>query len=140
MDNQKNQISIDEAVHTSIQKVWDSATLPEHIVKWIFASEDWHSPKAENDPKEGGTFLVKMGPKDGSSNYDFTGKYKSIIKYKKIEYIIPGNREVKLLFEDMGETINVNLTFQPESTSSFEIQKNVWKAILKNFKKYTETL
>jgi len=140
MENQKRIITIETSINAPIEKVWESATLSKHIKNWIFASDDWHSPGAENNPNDGGTFSVKMASKDGSMNYDYEGRYKSIITHKKIEYEISEGREVKLLFEEIDQFINVTLTFNPEIQNPYELQQNLWQAILDNFKKYTETL
>lgn len=140
MNNQKRVIIIETNIDASIEKVWESATLSEHITNWIFASDDWYSPQAKNDPREGGTFCVKMGSKDGTMGFDFEGKYKSIEIYKKIEYVISENREVTLLFENFDHKTKVTLMFDPESRTAFELQRNAWQAILNNFKRYSETL
>ena len=48
------------------------------MTKWNFASEDWHSPFAENDLSEGGKFISRMEAKDGSFGFDFGGVYDEI--------------------------------------------------------------
>ena len=45
------KITIESVISASTKKVWECYTLPEHITKWNFASDDWHCPKAENDFK-----------------------------------------------------------------------------------------
>ncbi len=42
-------IVVETIVNKNIQTVWECWTMPEHIVKWNFASEDWHAPAAKND-------------------------------------------------------------------------------------------
>jgi len=44
-----------------------------HITQWNNASEDWHTPRAENDLKPGGTFNYRMEAKNGSAGFDFRG-------------------------------------------------------------------
>ncbi|MDF2987141.1 MAG: putative activator of Hsp90 ATPase 1 family protein [Eubacterium sp.] len=58
MDNRK--ITIKTLVKKPIQQVWELWTLPEHIVEWNNASEDWYTPSAENDLRAGGKFIYKM--------------------------------------------------------------------------------
>lgn len=140
MENLKQTITIEIVVKTTIEKTWKSWTNPKHIVNWSFASEDWHSPEAENDLRIGGKFRTKMATKDGSASFDFEGKYTSLEKYKTIQYIIADGRVVTISFEDLGESTKVTETFDPENIHSLELQKDGWQAILNNFKKYTETI
>jgi uncharacterized protein YndB with AHSA1/START domain len=37
--------------------------MPKHITKWNNASEDWHTPYAENDLQEGDKMLATMAAK-----------------------------------------------------------------------------
>jgi uncharacterized protein YndB with AHSA1/START domain len=49
MENQGKMITNEATVKASIEKVWQCWTVPEHITKWNNASDDWHTPFAEND-------------------------------------------------------------------------------------------
>ena len=49
-------ITVKCKVEASIEEVWKLWTTPEHITKWNNASEDWHTPYAENDLRVGGKF------------------------------------------------------------------------------------
>lgn len=71
--NKKTEITVSVIVNAPLQKVWQFWTLPEHIKQWNFASDDWHTPKAENDLQVGGKFLSRMEAKDGSFGFDFWG-------------------------------------------------------------------
>ena len=68
-------ITVQAIIKTSIEKAWEFWTLPEHIVKWNNASDDWHRTYAENDLKVGGKFKCTMASKDGSMSFDFEGIY-----------------------------------------------------------------
>ena len=68
-------VVIETAVNTSIEKAWETFTLPEHIVNWAFANEDWNVPSAENDLTVGGKFRTVMAAKDDSMSFDFAGEY-----------------------------------------------------------------
>lgn len=72
MNNQS--ITIETVVKKSIDQVWEKWTLPEHIMKWNNASDDWHTPSAENDLRAGGTFTYKMAAKDGSYRFHLVKK------------------------------------------------------------------
>ncbi len=41
-----NTVTVAVVVDRDISTVWSVFTLPEHIVQWNQASEDWHCPKA----------------------------------------------------------------------------------------------
>jgi uncharacterized protein YndB with AHSA1/START domain len=42
-------ITVNSTVNAPMEKVWSFWTLTEHITKWNYASDDWHTPKALND-------------------------------------------------------------------------------------------
>ncbi len=140
MENSKQKITAETRVNAPIEKVWQSFTAPEHVVNWSFASDDWHAPEAENDLRIGGKFRTKMAAKDGSMSFDFEGKYTNVEIHKTIEYVMADGHEVSISFEDLGESVKVTETFDPENVHTLELQRDGWQAILNNFKKYTETL
>ena len=53
---ESDKITVETTISSNISKVWDYWTLPEHIVNWNFASENWLCPTAENDLRMGGKF------------------------------------------------------------------------------------
>lgn len=135
----KTVITIETIVNAPVEKVWESWTEPEHIKKWNSASEDWHTPKAENDLRVGGAFSSRMEAKDGSFGFDFGGIYDEVIKHKLIAYTLGDDRKVKVTFEGNGSSTKVTEDFDAENTNPIEMQQGGWQAILDNFKKYTET-
>jgi uncharacterized protein YndB with AHSA1/START domain len=56
----------------SSRKSLEYWTVPEHITKWNFASDDWKTSKEENDLRAGGKFVSRMEAKDGSQGFDFS--------------------------------------------------------------------
>lgn len=133
-----NKITVQTSVAADINKVWSSWTLPEHITKWNFASDDWHCPAATNDLKAGGRFCATMAAKDGSMSFDFEGIYDEVIKHRKIAYSLSDGRQITVLFESEGDKTRVTETFDPENQNSMELQRAGWQSILDNFKAYTE--
>ena len=133
-------ITIKATVNAPLEKVWSAWSNPEDIMKWNSASDDWHTPKAENDLRTGGKFISRMEAKDGSWGFDFGGVYDNVEKYKVIEYTMGDGRKVKVTFTGIGNTTEVVETFDPESENSIELQRSGWQAILDNFKNYTESL
>ncbi|MGO4290282.1 SRPBCC family protein [Chitinophaga sp. RAB17] len=136
----KNLITVSAIVNAPVAKVWDAWTNPVHIIKWNSASDDWHTPKAENDIRTGGKFLSRMEAKDGSWGFDFAGVYDEVKDHELIAYTLGDGRTVAITFEGEGNTTKVTETFEAEAENSLEMQQSGWQAIMDHFKKYTETL
>jgi uncharacterized protein YndB with AHSA1/START domain len=131
-------ITVQSTINASIEKIWELWTAPEHVMKWNNASEDWHTPFAENDLKVGGKFKYTMASTDGTMRFDFEGVYTNVVNPSLIEYEMADGRKVKIVFEKDAEGIKVIESFDPETVNPEEMQKNGWQAILDNFKKYVE--
>ena len=116
MNNSK--IKITEIIDAEVEKVWNYYNEPSHIVNWNFADPSWHCPSAENDLSIGGTYKARMEAKDGSFGFDFEAIYTEISKGKSFAY------------EFGGRAATVE--------NPIEMQRECWKAILTNFKNYTE--
>ncbi len=138
METALKPITVETTVNAPIEKVWKFWTQPEHITKWCAASDDWHTPYAENDARTGGKFKSRMEAKDGSAGFDWEGVYSNVEVNKLIEYTMGDSRRVKIVFSDLGGTTKVTEIFDPESTNPIEMQRSGWQAILDNFRKYTE--
>ncbi|MEI9958376.1 MAG: SRPBCC domain-containing protein [Ferruginibacter sp.] len=82
-------------VNEPVEKVWAYWTQPQHITKWTNASDDWHTPRAENDLRAGGSFSTRMEAKDGSFGFDFGGVYDAVTTNEYIEYTLGDTRKVK---------------------------------------------
>ena len=134
----RKSITVENIVNASAAKVWELWTQPGHITQWNQATEDWHSPYAENDLRPGGRFLFRMAAKDGSFSFDFTGTYGEIKPNKYLEYTIDDGRKVKVIFTSMDSGTRIVETFEAEDTHSIEMQQGGWQSILDNFKKYAE--
>ena len=133
-----NQITVETTVQTSVEKVWEYWTEPNHITKWNTASDDWHTPHAENDLRVGGKFLSRMEAKDGSFGFDFGGIYDDVILHEVIAYTLGDGRKVKITFKGKENETEVIVTFDAETENPIEFQQQGWQAILDNFKKYAE--
>lgn len=131
-------ITVQNTINASIDKVWEFWTLPEHITKWSFASPDWHTPRAENDLREGGEFSSTMAAKDGSMSFDFGGEYTLVEKNKAIEYVLEDGRKVEISFTETPNGIELIQKFDPETQNPENFQQQGWQAILDNFKSYVE--
>jgi uncharacterized protein YndB with AHSA1/START domain len=136
---EKTVITVENTINAPVEKVWEYWTKPEHITKWNNASDDWHSPRAENDARTGGKFSVRMEAKDGSMGFDFGGVYDEVRENEYIEYTMGDNRKVKVNFTQQGNSTKVVESFDAENTHSVELQRGGWQAILDSFKRYVET-
>ncbi|MDW7672075.1 MAG: SRPBCC family protein [Bacillota bacterium] len=138
MKETNTKITVKTTVNAPVEKVWMSWTEPEHITQWNNASDDWHTPFAENALSVGGKFLYRMEAKDGSFGFDFTGTYNEVQPQRSIAYTLDDGREVDVTFVSDGNSTNIVETFEAESQNSIEMQQQGWQAILDHFKKYTE--
>ena len=134
----KTIITVEATVNAPVEKVWKFWSSPEHITKWNNASDDWHTPYAENDLQVGGKFTSRMEAKDGSFGFDFWGIYDVVVTNERIEYTLGDDRKVKIVFTNKGNATQVIESFEAENENSIEMQKGGWQAILDNFRKYTE--
>lgn len=134
----KTKITVESTVNAPVEKVWQYWSAPEHITQWCAASDDWHTPRAENDLRTGGKFNSRMEAKDGSFGFDFGGVYDNVKEHEIIDYTIGDGRTVQVRFKADGNKTKVVETFEAESINPVEMQRGGWQAILDNFKKYTE--
>lgn len=132
------RVTVETTVYTPVERVWKYWTEPKHITKWNNASDDWHTPFAENDLRVGGKFLSRMEAKDGSFGFDFSGVYDEVRINEGISYTIGDGRKVNITFISQENETKIIETFESENINPIELQKGGWQAILDNFKKYTE--
>jgi uncharacterized protein YndB with AHSA1/START domain len=130
-------ITVQTNVVTPIEKVWNAYTTPEDIKQWNAASEDWHTPSATVDLREGGAFSSRMEAKDGSRGFGFAGTYTTIESHKLIEYDF-GDRHAKVEFAPGQDGVHVGVTFEAETEVPIEQQRAGWQSILDNFKRHVE--
>jgi len=117
----------------------NQAAEAEHITQWNHASDDWHTPKAVNDLRTGGSFVYTMAAKDESFSFDFGGTYDEVVEHRRIAYTIADDRKVEITFRENSDGVHIIETFDAENTNPHDMQRGGWQAILDNFKKYTET-
>ncbi|MDP2814145.1 MAG: SRPBCC domain-containing protein [Erysipelotrichaceae bacterium] len=136
----RKNVTVQTIVNAPIEQVWKCWIEPKHIEQWNAASDDWHTPKAVNDVREGGRFVYTMAAKDGSVSFDFNGTFEEIIESKKIITRLDDDRRVWVTFEERDHSVQVVETFEIEDENTEELQRSGWQAILDNFKKYVESL
>ncbi len=123
---EKTQITVKTTVKVPVEKAWKLWTTPEDITHWNNASDDWHTPRAENDLRAGGKFLYRMEAKDGSFAFDYGGVYDEVKTNELIAYTIGDGRKVKVTFTGNGTETKVVETFEAENTNSIEVQRGGW--------------
>jgi len=139
METGKTIITIETTVDAGVNRVWRCWTSPEHIIHWNNASDDWHTPHAENDFRVGGSFLARMEAKDGSFGFDFAGAYNEIKPHETIKYTLFDGRKVHIYFASGKDSTTIVESFEAEDQNPIEMQKAGWQSILDNFKKYVES-
>ncbi|QEH41820.1 SRPBCC family protein [Chitinophaga sp. XS-30] len=132
------KITVEATIAADAKKVWDYYTIPGHITKWNFASDDWQCPSATNDMRVGGKYQARMEAKDGSWGFDFEAIYDEVVEGQKFTYTMTDGRQASVVFKDLGGKTAVTIVFDAESENPVEMQKEGWQAILNNFKKYAE--
>jgi uncharacterized protein YndB with AHSA1/START domain len=135
---ERTSITVQTTVHKPVEKVWELWTSPQHIMRWNHASDDWHTPRAENDLRAGGRFVYRMEAKDGSFGFDFEGVYDEVKTDERIVYKIGDGRKVTITFTGNNAGTHVAEIFEAESMNSIDMQRSGWQAILDNFKEYAE--
>lgn len=133
------EITVETTVNAPIEKVWEAWVEPEHIVKWNFASEDWHCPRAEIELSVGAKFRYRMEAKDGSTGFDFEGRFTAIDPEREIRYALDDDRAVTIRFREFGGGVSVVESFEAEDEFSAEQQRQGWQCILNNFKSHVES-
>ena len=135
----KTKITVKATINAPVETVWNKLTNPKHILYWNNASDDWYTPRAENDLRAGGRFMSRMESRDGKHGFEFSGTYSRVVPYRLIEYTLDDERKVKLTLESNENETKVEETFEAEPLNPVELQQTGWQAILNNFKKYVET-
>ena len=130
-------ITVQTNIAAPIEKVWKAYTTPDDIRQWNAASDDWHTPEATVDLREGGVFSYRMEARDGGMGFDFAGAYTKIETQKLIEYEF-GGRHAKVEFTPGQYGVRVSVTFDAEADNPIEMQRDGWRAILENFKRHVE--
>ena len=132
------KITVESVVKADLNRVWAAWNNPEDIKRWNAASDDWHTPRASVDLREGGKFNVRMEAKDGSEGFDFEGTYTRVEPRQRIEYRMSDGRAVQVEFAESTGGVLVRETFDAETQNSPELQRQGWQAILDNFARHVE--
>ena len=132
------KITVETLVKRDLNTVWSAWNNPEDIKQWNAASDDWHTPQASVDLREGGKFSSRMEAKDGSAGFDFEGTYTRVLPRKLIEYRMGDGRAVTVGFKPDAGGVLVTETFDAETQNTPELQRQGWQAILNNFAQHVQ--
>lgn len=130
-------ITVETTVAAPVERVWNAYVTPEDIMQWNAPSDDWHTPSATVDLREGGAFNSRMEAKDVSMGFDFVGTYTRIEPHRLIEYDF-GDRHARVEFVAEEGGVRVSVTFDPETENPIEQQSAGWQSILDSFKRHVE--
>jgi uncharacterized protein YndB with AHSA1/START domain len=136
--NERISITVETTVPVSPELAWEYWTQPKHITQWNQASEDWHTPSAENDLRVGGKFSSRMESKDGKIGFDFWGIYDVVAPYSVLASTLGDERKVRVVFEAVAEGTKITETFEAEGENTIELQRQGWQAIMDSFRRYVE--
>lgn len=131
-------ITVEITVAAPVAAVWDAYITPEDIMQWNSPSDDWHTPAATVDLREGGAFSSRMEATDGSMGFDFAGTYTKIMEHELSEYDF-GDRHASVEFVPEDGGVRVSVTFDPETENPVEQQRGGWQSILDSFKRHLES-
>lgn len=131
-------ITVSADINAPLEVVWKFFTLPEHIMQWNAANDEWETISATNDLRNGGKFNFHMAAKDKSASFDFSGQYDEVKPLRHIAYSLGDNRKVSTTFFENRNVVTIVQSFDSETSHSEEQQHTGWQAILNNFKKYVE--
>ena len=138
MEKQKTSITVTADINAPVEKVWEKWNDPKAITEWCTATPEWHTPRAEQDLRVGGSFSSRMEAKDGSMGFDFGGVYDAVEEHRLIEYTMGDGRRVSITFNSDGNSTHISETFDAEDQNPVEMQRAGWQAIMDNFKAYVE--
>ena len=132
------KITVTALISAAKKKAWDYYTLPEHIVNWNFASDQWHCPRASNDLVVGGRYFTRMEAKFADFGFDFEGTYTEVLPDEGFTFKLSDDREVSVRFTEVEGKTEVQVIFDAENENPHELQAQGWQTILDQYKKYTE--
>ncbi|MEJ7679665.1 MAG: SRPBCC domain-containing protein [Segetibacter sp.] len=138
MTNIEPTITVEITVKATVENVWKLWTTPADIMKWNNPSDDWHNLLVEADLKDEGRFLFRMQAKDGSEGFDYCGKYDKVKTNELIELTTSDGRKTINTFTPNGNETIVTETFEAETKTPIDIQRDFCQKVLNNFKKYAE--
>lgn len=138
MDKTRQYQNAETFISESIHKVWEMWTDPKHIMNWNNTSEEWYTPKAENNVRNGGKLVLRMETKNGAEGFDYVCTYDEVIPKKLIIHTTVDDRKTFVIFIETEGGVKILESFEPEGKTDLTIQQRFCQSILDNFKAYVE--
>ena len=138
MSNIEPTITVKTTVKATVDNIWKLWTTPTDIMQWNNPSDDWHNLVVEVDLRDDGKFLFRMQSKDGSEGFDYTGKYDKVRTNELIELTTDDGRKTINTFISNGNETIITETFEAETKTPIDIQRDFCQNVLNSFKKYAE--
>ena len=130
------KIQVSTEVPVSKAKAWQQYTDPDSIIRWNFASDDWHCPSATTELTVGGKHLARMETRDGKTGFNFVGHYSEVDPPNAVTLVLDDGRKSRTIFEESENGTRVTTLFDADDGAPFETQKEGWQAILDNYRDY----
>lgn len=127
-----NVITLHEKSSHSAEEIWERLVVPEKVMTWNYASEDWHCPEARNDLEVGGEFHYEMAAKDGNVSFDYWGTYTEVEAPNRLSFVLGDGRKVGIDITEKPYGCLVEERFEAEKQNNLNLQRQGWKNILKN--------
>lgn len=132
------KITISVEVPLAPEQAWQVYTDPNEVIRWNFASDDWHCPSVSNDLRVGEFYNARMEAKDGSFGFDFEGRYSEVEAPHALTLVLGDGRESRTTFMPSEKGTRVQTVFDPEPSNPVEMQQAGWQAILSNYQRRAE--
>ncbi|NOX43686.1 MAG: SRPBCC domain-containing protein [Gammaproteobacteria bacterium] len=107
------KVNVSRTINAPIEKVFDAWLNAETLSQFMTPMLGMPNPKTENDPREGGSFVIKM--RVGEDEIPHTGEYLEINRPSKLVFtwISP--------FSTVGSTVTINFKSIDDSTTDVEL-------------------
>ncbi|HOZ84387.1 MAG TPA: SRPBCC domain-containing protein [Niabella sp.] len=125
-------------IHQPVDIVWEKWTNPNDIRLWNIPFENWRCHTIINEVNPFGIFEFRKETTDGNTGYEFKGRYREVIKYELIEYILKDGRKGAIEFQLIDQNTILRERFEPELQTPLNVQETFCQNVLERFKKYAE--
>lgn len=125
-------------IHKPVDLVWEKWTHPTDISLWNIPFEHWRCHTKINEVIPNGIFEFQMETTDGNMSFKYKGRYRKVVKYELMEYILEDGRKGTIEFQPIDEITILRERFEPELQTPLKEQETFCQNVLERFKKYTE--
>jgi uncharacterized protein YndB with AHSA1/START domain len=134
-------VRIERTFAASAEEVFDAWTSPEVMRRWLHVGQDWQTPEAETDLREGGEVRIVMRRPDGRES-GARGRYVSIDRPRRLVMtwtfdVEPGNEQlIELTFSEADGSTTVVLLNTGIATDGLRANQDVgWRGCLEQLER-----